>query len=139
MTAKEFLEQYKDAIRAVDDLQAEYNKQQEQIDQIRSALGGDGLPKSSAVRKEVEEKAINLAEMAEKVLLAQAEALAVRQHVERVVRKIPGAPGDVIRKHYIDLMKFEDVAEALGYSERQCYNLRDKGLDIIDELAKTFH
>ena len=79
MTAKEYLKLYRDAVRAVDILQEEYDKQMEQIDSIRSALGGDGLPRSGDVSKRVENQAIKLAEKAEKLLEAQSEALAIRQ------------------------------------------------------------
>lgn len=134
MTAKEFLEQYKDAIRAVDDLQAEYNKQQEQIDQIRSALGGDGLPRSGGIRKEVEERAVELAAKADEILLAETYALEVRQSVERVVRKIPGIHGDVIRKRYIDLLRWHEVADAISYSVDHCYTLHREALEITEKI-----
>lgn len=134
MNAREFLEQYKDAVRMVDNLQDEYDEQQQQIDRIRSSLGGDGLPRSGGIRKEVEERAVDLAEKADEILLAETYALEVRQNVERVVRKIPGIHGDVIRKRYIDLLRWHEVADALSYSVDHCYTLHREALEIAEKI-----
>ena len=134
MTAKEFLEQYKEAVRMVDNLQDEYDEQQQQIDRIRSSLGGDGLPRSGGIRKEVEERAVELAAKADEILLAETYALEVRQSVERVVRKIPGIHGEVIRKRYIDLLRWHEVADALSYSVDHCYTLHRKALEITEKI-----
>ena len=139
MTAKEYLKLYRDAVRAVDILQEEYDKQIEQIDSIRSALGGDGLPRSGEVSKRVENQAVKLAEKAEQLLEAQSEALAIRQEIFRTVRKVQGEPGDVLRERYINLQHWSDIAETLGYTERQCYNLHNKGLTVIEGLIESLH
>ena len=136
MTAKQYLQQYKEAVRLVDSIQDEYDEQMEQINSIRSSLGGDGLPRSGEVRKKVESQAVRLAEKAEELLQAEADALAIRQEVYRTVRKVPGDPGDVLRERYVNLRKWEDVADALGYSVRQCHNIHEKGLDIVEGLIK---
>lgn len=139
MTAKEYLKLYRDAVRAVDVLQEEYEKQTEQIDSIRSALGGDGLPRSGEVSKRVENQAIKLAEKAEQLLEAQSEALAIRQEIFRTVRRVQGEPGDVLRERYINLRHWTEIAEILGYTERQCFNLHNKGLEAVEEIIQTLH
>ena len=136
MTARQYLEQYKEAERIVQSIKAEYIEQMEQIDSIRSALGGDGLPRSGEVSKKVEAQAVRLAEKAEELLQAEADALAIRQEVFRTVQRVPGSPGDVLRERYINLRKWEDISEILGYTERNCYNLRDKGLAIVEEIIR---
>lgn len=139
MTAKEYLKLYRDAVRAVDVLQEEYEKQTEQIDSIRSALGGDGLPRSGEVSKRVENQAIKLAEKAEQLLEAQSDALAIRQEIFRTVRRVQGEPGDVLRERYINLRHWTEIAEILGYTERQCFNLHNKGLEAVEEIIQTLH
>ena len=131
MTAKEYLEQYKEAERVVQSIREEYLKQTEQIDNIRSALGGDGLPRSGDVSKKVEAQAVRLAEKAEQLLQAEADALAIRQEVYRTVRKVQGDPGDVLRERYVNLRKWEEIAEDLGYTSRNCRYLHDKGIEIV--------
>ena len=136
MTAKEYLRQYREAERAVQAIRAEYLEQMEQIDNIRSSLGGDGLPRSGDIYKKVEAQAVRLAEKAEELLQAEADALAIRQKVFRTVQRVPGDPGDVLRERYVNLRKWEDVADALGYTERNCRYLHDKGLEIVEEMIK---
>ena len=136
MTAREFLEQYKEAERTVTKLRTEYLEQMEQVDNIRSALGGDGMPRSGEVSKKVESQAVKLAEKAEELLQAEADALALRQKVFRVVSAVPGDPGDVLHERYVNLRKWTQVAEILGYSEENCYKLHNKGLDMVEEVIK---
>jgi len=136
MTAQEYLEQYKEADRIVQSIREEYLKQMEQVDSIRSALGGDGLPRSGDISKKVEAQAVRLAEKAEELLQAEADALAVRQQVFRTVQRVPGDPGEVLRERYVNLRKWEYIAEALGWSLSNCHVLHRKGLEIVEEIIK---
>ena len=136
MTAREYLSQYKEADRIVQSIRSEYIEQMEQIDNIRSALGGDGLPRSGDVYKKVEAQAVKLAEKAELLLQAEADALAIRQEVFKTVQKVPGDPGDVLREKYVNLRKMEEIADVLGWSERNVYYLHDKGIEIVEGIIK---
>ena len=136
MTAKEYLRQYKDAERDVQKLRAEYLEQMEQVNNIRSSLGGDGLPRSGDIYKKVEAQAVKLAEKAEELLQAEADALALRQEIFRVVQRIPGDPGDVLRERYVNLRKWREIADVLGYSEENCFALHRKGLDMVEEVIR---
>lgn len=136
MTAKEYLQMYKEAERQVQDLRAEYLEQMEQIDNIRSSLGGDGLPRSGDVYKKVEAQAVKLAEKAEELLQAEADALALRQEIFRMVQRVPGDPGEVLRERYVNLRKWREIADVLGYSEENCFALHRKGLDMVEEVIK---
>ena len=136
MTAKEYLRQYKEAERDVQNLRAEYLEQMEQIDNIRSSLGGDGLPRSGDIYKKVEAQAVKLAEKAEELLQAEADALAMRQEIFRMVQRVPGAPGEVLRERYVNLRKWEDIADLIGYTDRNCRYLHDKGLEIVEGMIK---
>lgn len=134
MTAKEYLEQYKEAEKVVADTKAEYLEQMEQIDNIRSALGGDGLPQSGDISKKVEAQALQLAAKAEELLQVEAAALALRQEIYKTVQAVPGYPRSVLVERYINLRKWVDIAELLGYTERQCHNIHDKGIAIVEKL-----
>ena len=136
MTAKDYLQMYKEAERQVQDLRAEYLEQMEQIDNIRSSLGGDGLPRSGDVYKKVEAQAVKLAEKAEELLQAEADALALRQEIFRMVQRVPGDPGEVLRERYVNLRKWREIADVLGYSEENCFALHRKGLDMVEEVIK---
>lgn len=144
MTAKDYLKQYRQAVADAEKLREEYKEQTAQAESIRSALGGDGMPRSGEVSKRVEADAIRLAEKAEELLQAEVEALRIRQEIERTVRKVKGFQGDVLRERYINLQgdklqRWEDVADAVGYSLRRTHELHLEGLDQVELLlSKQF-
>ncbi len=134
MTAKEYLKQYGDAMRLVEQIRSEYDEQMEQIDSIRSSLGKDGLPRSGDIRKEVEEKAVRLADKAQELKEAEIYAIEVRQEIFRTIMAVPDVKGSVLQEKYINLRKWEDVADAVGYSLRQTHNLHKDGLEAIQNM-----
>lgn len=134
MNAQEYLQQYEEATRIVQREEKEYKEQQELIDNIRSSLGGDGLPKSGDVRKEVEEKATKLADKALDVLIAKIEAMYVRQEINGTIRKVPGVAGEVLSLRYIKLKKWDEIAKAVNYSERRVFDYHKEGLDAVEKI-----
>lgn len=134
MTAKEYLKQYENAVKYAERIQSEYNEQMEQIDNIRSSLGKDGMPSSGEVRKEVEEKAVKLAEKAQELKEAEIYAIEIRQQIFRTIMSVPGEMGSVLQERYINLMKWDDVADAVGYSLRQAHNIHREGLEAIQDM-----
>lgn len=134
MTAKEYLKQYENAVKYVERIQSEYDKQMEQIDNIRSSLGKDGLPRGSEVRREVEEKALQLAEKAQELKEAEIWAIETRQQIFRTILSVPAEKGSVLQERYVNLKKWEDVADTVGYSLRQTHNLHKEGLDVIQNM-----
>ena len=64
MTAKEFLQQYGEAVRISEMIKTEYDQEQDLIDSVRSSIGGDGVPNGGWISKETENKAIKLADKA---------------------------------------------------------------------------
>lgn len=136
MTAIEFLEQYKEAQQIANRLKAEYEKESEILDSITSPLGSDGMPRSGKISQSTERKAVKLAEKLTEYEEAQLDALRIKRDVFRVVNMVPGDSGDVLYERYIKLSSWRQIADNLGYSERQCYNLRNEGLDVVKELIK---
>lgn len=134
MTAKEYLKQYEEAEKLVAMLQEEYNEQIEQIDNIRSPLGSDGTPRGGGINREVEEKAVKLAEKAEELKRAEIYAVEIRQQIFRKIMQVPGEPGSVLHERYVNLRKWEEVADIVGYSIRQTHNLHREGLEIIKTI-----
>lgn len=133
LTAREFLEQYGEAERQVRRLKNEYEKELQLIDSLGS--GGDGTPRGSAISRTTETKALRLAAALSEWERAKEDALEIRQEVFRVVHKVPGVAGDVLYKRYIELMQWEDVADAVGYSPSRVYDLHREGLRIVNSVV----
>ena len=137
MTAKEYLQQYKEMTRVIERVRSEYEEEMEQIDNIRSALGGDGLPRSGEVSKKVEADAVRLAEKAEELVQAEVYAVEIRQEIIRTINRIPGSLADILRERYINLQLWEDVADCVGYSLRRTFELHREGLAAVDKIINA--
>ena len=119
MKAKDFLKQYEYADKKAKRLQAEYEKEMELIDSVRSTLGGDGMPHGSGISRRTEDAAIRLSEKAEKWKDAQADAIHKRQLVFDAIHDIDGVEGDVLYQKYINYgQTWEEIAQVLHYSVR---------------------
>lgn len=134
MTAKEFLQQYGEAVRIAEMVKTEYDQEQDLIDSVRSALGGDGTPHGGGISKATENKAIKLADKALELKDAEIEAISIRQKVFDVIRTVPGEKGDVLYERYINLKSWDEVADSVGYSKRHTRNLHDEAIDIVQHF-----
>lgn len=134
MTAKEFLQQYGEAVRIAERIKTEYDQEQDLIDSVRSALGGDGTPHGGGISKATENKAIKLADKALELKDAELEAIRIRQKVFDVIRMVPGENGDVLYERYINLKSWDEVADSVGYSKRHARNLHDEAIDIVQHF-----
>lgn len=134
MTAKEFLQQYGEAVRIAEMVKTEYDQEQDLIDSVRSDLGGDGTPHGGGISKATENKAIKLADKALELKDAELEAISIRQKVFDVIRTVPGEKGDVLYERYINLKSWDEVADSVGYSKRHARNLHDEAIDIVQHF-----
>lgn len=134
MTAKEFLQQYGEAVRIAEMIKTEYDQEQDLIDSVRSALGGNGVPHGGGISKATENKAIKLADKALELKDAELEAISIRQKVFDVIRTVPGEKGDVLYERYINLKSWDEVADSVGYSKRHARNLHDEAIDIVQHF-----
>lgn len=139
-TAKQYLKQYENAVKAAQRVRREYEEELDLIDNIRSSLGGDGLPRSGEISRKVENQALKLSEKADKLREAEAKAIEVRQEIFKTVMKVPGDAGSVLYERYImltedgRLQEWRDVADAVGYSEAHTYEIHRQGLEYVNKL-----
>lgn len=130
MTAKEFLNQYKILSKKVDGLRAEYQAQREAIDSIRTSLEGEG-GRTLEISRPVERMAVKLAEKAEELKEAEAEALRTRQQIYDIILHVPDMPGEVLYQRFIRLKSWGEIAELVSYSRSQVFRFYESGLQIV--------
>lgn len=131
MTVKEYLRQYRYAEETAQRLRSEYEEEEERVIGIRSTLGGDGQPHGTGISKPTENAAVRLAEKLEQYRASEIEALRVRQEVFDTIRSVPGEMQTVLYERYINLKRWEDIAEVMAYSLRQVYNIHGNALDYL--------
>lgn len=135
MKAKEFLRQYEYADKRAKRLQAEYERELELIDSVRSTLGGDGMPHGSGVSRRTEDAAIRLADKAMRWKIAQVEAIEKRQEVFELIHGIKGIEGDVLYEKYINYdQTWDEIAHALNYSIRGVQYVHGRALLIVASM-----
>ena len=103
MKAKEFLNQYKNAMDLVYRCESEYKEAVENIDAIGSTLSGDGQPHGTGVSRKTEDKALDLVEAREKWAKAKRDAFNIRQEVVDLIIDIPDIEADANRIPVLDL------------------------------------
>jgi hypothetical protein len=136
MTAKEYLEQYDNADRRAKKLKAEYEKEQELIDAIRSASDNDGMPHGNGISKPTEDKALRLADKRLKWIEAELDAIAKRQEVFELIIDIDGIEGDVLYERYVNLRKWEEICILVHYSWPGVHLVHRRALDIVESRLK---
>lgn len=133
MTAREFLDQYKEAERVARLYREAYETELQRIDAIGSPLG-DGTPHGGQISRTVENRAVRLAEKAKEWKLAELEAQEVKDRVTEVVMQVKGAKGAVLFERYVNLKKWDNVAKTLHYTPRHCRNLHDEALEAVEAI-----
>ena len=136
MTAKEYLKQYEYADRRAKRLRAEYEKEQQLIDAIRSASDNDGMPHGSGISKPTEDKALRLADKRLKWIEAELDAIAKRQEVFELIYDIDGVEGDVLVERYINLHKWEEICVLIHYSWQGVHKVHKRALGIVESRLK---
>lgn len=134
MTAKEYLQQYGEAVRNAERLKREYIRELELIDAVGSTLGGDGLPHGNGISRKTEDKAIRLAEKAAALRDARIEAIRIRQEIFETIQSVPGAKGEVLYERYIELKSWDEISEAVGYTKRHARNIHDEALAYVEDF-----
>ena len=135
MTAKEYLRQYEYAALRAKRCREQYETALEKIDAIGSTLGTDGMPHGSGVSRKTEDLAIKLGEAAQRYLDAEENALIVKEEVESVINSLPESmEGVVLYERYINLAKWDDIADLLMYSISNVFRLHALGLNEVEAI-----
>ena len=133
MTAREFLNQYKEADRIARRLRAEYERELELIDAIKSTSDIDGLPRGKQLSKVVEDRAVRLADKAAEWKIAELDALHQRQVVFDMVSKISGRPGEVLYLRHVKCLTWKEVCAEVPMSWPALRPYYQEGLRIVEQ------
>ena len=134
MTVKEYLRQYESAEKIARRLKTEYETQMMLIDCIKSPCDNDGMPHGSSINKVTEEAALKLLEAAERYKKAEMEALKKRQQVFELIWKVPGIKGDILYERYINLKRWEEIADIVHVSFRHATRLHGEALNDLKDV-----
>lgn len=134
MTAKEYLKQYEEYDRRAKRYQAEYEREAELIDAIRSPSGSDGMPHGNGISRTTEDKAIRLSEKRMRWVSAELDAIEKRQEIFETVQKVSGIEGDILYERYVNLHKWEEVCVLVHMSWHGTHQAHRRALMIVEEI-----
>ena len=134
MTARDYLEQYKEACRRVRRYQQEYEDETLLIDAVRSLSDNDGMPHGSGISKPTENKAVRLTDKRLRLVEAELEAIRIKQNLFDFIDGIEGIEGDVLYHRYIRLLKWEEICLIVHYSWPNTMRIHRRALGIVQNL-----
>lgn len=134
LAAKEYMDKYGDAIRRVRQCEEQLEREQLNVDAIRSSSDNDGMPHGNSVGKPTEEKAIRLVDRGIDLFAARDNALRVQREIFEVAYRVGGVEGDVLIERYIKLKDWKDVYAAINYAESQTLRYHRAGLDKVADI-----
>jgi DNA-directed RNA polymerase specialized sigma subunit len=132
MTAKEYLNQYGEALRRERALRREYEEEQLLIDAIKSTSDLDGMPHGGGPRRIVEEKAIRLNAKWQKWKEAEIKSIELRQEIFDVIFSIDGLERDILVARYIKRKKWRDVPDAVHASYPTVIRHHQIALEMVE-------
>lgn len=134
MTARDYLEQYKEACRRVRRFEQEYREETLLIDAIRSASDNDGMPHGNNISKPTEDKALRLADKRMRLIDARLEAIRIRQEIFDTIMLVGGFESEVLLERFVYLREWMDICRELNYSWYPVRIAWHKGEAVIQDI-----
>lgn len=131
MTAREYLEQYREA-------QAWADKLREKYDSLAATYGDVGGTDYTSVRhvgisKPTERKVERAAAALEKWRAAQIHALEIRQDTYALLEALPCHEADIMVRRYVWLEIWEQIEQETGYTHSNVFKLHRQALRHTQE------
>jgi hypothetical protein len=132
MTAKEYLNSYREYAAIESQKLQAYQRAKDQVLSVRSSLGHLDEPHRQN-RHTKEDQIIRLQTRREAWAIAALNALEVRQDVFSVICDIDGAAGDILYQRYLCLQTWDNVCSAVDLSLCQVHTIHKSALQIVQE------
>lgn len=133
MTAKEYLREYRRATRRVDQIDEEIHRLRAERDSI--TVKADGMPSGSGISDRVARLAVKIADKETEYIARREELLQMRTEVvETILAVADDKQSQLLYLRYIKGMKWEEIADIMGFGERQIYRFHGYGLLQVEKL-----
>lgn len=134
LAAKEYMEKYGDACRRVRQCVEQLERENLNVDAIRSSSDNDGMPHGTSVGRPTEEKAIRLVDRGIDLFDAITKAKKVQRDIFETAYQVGGVEGDVLIERYVKLKDWTAIYKAVNYSESQTHRYHRYGLDKVADI-----
>ena len=131
---KKYLNRAYELTKTREKLEREYKKKREEVGSISVS---NSEIKSNKIVSNVENKAIDLFNLEEKIKSHNIEIDEARKEIADIINQIEEENlRDVLRLRYLEFRKWEDIAYILNYSRANIFILHNKALKKVDEILK---
>ena len=130
---KEYLRGYRDHVRMVTRIEAEL----EEIREIKTSISAscDGMPRGSSRQKDLSGYAATYDSLERELLEERYQRILTYQDISRRIKRLRSRyENDTLFYRYIKGLEFWEIAEKMGFSERQIFRFHGRGLAHL-ELA----
>lgn len=132
MTAREYLEQYREA-------QAWADRLREKYDSLVAAYGDVGgmdytSERPAGISKPTERKVERAQAVLEKWRRAQLAALEIRQNVYALATALPCPESDILIERYVNLRTWEQIEAATEYSHCAVHKIHRQALQLLQDV-----
>ena len=114
----------------------------ERIEQLISenlgkAISYDGMPKATGGKYDLSDMAARVDEMIGELQRAEERYIARAESIEAAIAKMKDeAEREVLSSRYLNLRRWEEIADAMGYSKRHVLRIHGRALEHF-ELPRT--
>ena len=131
---KKYLNRAYELTKTREKLEREYKKKREEVGSI--SVSNTEI-KGNSIVSNVENKAIDLFNLEEKIKSHNIEIDEARKEIADIINQIEEENlRDVLRLRYLEFRKWEDIAYILNYSRANIFILHNKALKKVDEILK---
>lgn len=134
MTPKEYLNQYRDKVLEAKVLEESVRELRERATSITANLDSDRV-QSSGNKDKIGTLAVKIADLKNEVEDKMCDSLILRNEIEGVIDQVEDSRHKaVLHLRYIELKPWVDIAELMGYEERQVYRFHGEALIKIQGI-----
>lgn len=133
MTAKEYLKRFRAYTEKIRQLDNDLKTLEAERDSIK--LLADGMPSTGKISKRVEQIAVKIVDLQERTMAERAKYLEKRAEVRQVILMVPDdRQARVLDLRYIQGKTWEEIADIMGFGERQIYRFHGYGLLQVEKI-----
>jgi hypothetical protein len=135
MTAKDYLERYRQAQDKADRLKAKYTELVDAYGDISGPTYTECRP--AGISKPTERKVERAQAVLEKWRRAQLDALEIRQTIYWLLEALPTNESEIMTRRYAWLQIWEQIEQETGYTHSNVFRIHRRALPLVQDLIDS--
>ena len=137
MTARDYLEQYRQAQHKADRLKAKHNELVDSYGDVHGPAYTETHRAGTSRRSDTERTVERAAAMLEKWRRAQLDALEIRQDTYALLEALPCHECDIMVRRYVWLETWEQIEQETDYTHSAVFRIHRQALQLVQEYIDS--